>query len=33
MKAIIIEQYGGPEGLAIQNLPDPEPKPGNVVRR
>ena len=31
MKAIIIEQYGGPEKLAIQNLPDPEPKPGNVV--
>jgi len=31
MKAIIIEQYGGPERLAIQNLPDPEPKPGHVV--
>src|SRR6516165_239103 len=31
MKAIIIEQYGGPEKLAIQNLPEPEPKPGNVV--
>ena len=31
MKAIIIEQYGGPEKLAIQNLPDPEPKPGHVV--
>jgi len=31
MKAIIIEQYGGPEKLAIQNLPNPEPKPGHVV--
>ena len=31
MKAIIIEQYGGPEKLAIQNRPDPEPKPGHVV--
>jgi NADPH:quinone reductase-like Zn-dependent oxidoreductase len=31
MKAIIIEQYGGPEKLAIHNLPDPEPKPGHVV--
>ena len=31
MKAIIIKQYGGPEKLAIQNLPDPEPKPGHVV--
>ena len=31
MKAIVIEQYGGPEKLAIQNLPDPEPKPGHVV--
>jgi NADPH:quinone reductase-like Zn-dependent oxidoreductase len=31
MKAIIIEQYGGPEKLAIQNLSNPEPKPGHVV--
>src|SRR5215469_378703 len=31
MRAIIIEQYGGPEKLIIQNLPDPEPKPGHVV--
>jgi NADPH:quinone reductase-like Zn-dependent oxidoreductase len=31
MKAIIIEQYGGPEKLVIHNLPDPEPKPGHVV--
>jgi NADPH:quinone reductase-like Zn-dependent oxidoreductase len=31
MRAIIIEQYGGPEKLVIQNIPDPEPKPGQVV--
>ena len=31
MKAIIIEQYGGPEKLVIHKLPDPEPRPGNVV--
>jgi NADPH:quinone reductase-like Zn-dependent oxidoreductase len=31
MRAIIIEQFGGPEKLVIQNLPDPEPIPGNVV--
>ena len=31
MKAIIIEQYGGPEKLVTHNLPDPESKPGQVV--
>jgi NADPH:quinone reductase-like Zn-dependent oxidoreductase len=31
MRAIIIEQFGGPERLVIQNLPDPEPTPGTVV--
>src|SRR5215472_15197315 len=31
MRAIIIEQFGGPEKLVIQNLPEPEPKPGHVV--
>jgi len=31
MRAIIIEQFGGPEKLVIQTLPDPEPAPGNVV--
>jgi NADPH:quinone reductase-like Zn-dependent oxidoreductase len=31
MRAIIIEQFGGPEKLVIQNLPDPEPKPGHAV--
>jgi NADPH:quinone reductase-like Zn-dependent oxidoreductase len=31
MRAIIIEKFGGPENLVIQNLPDPEPAPGNVV--
>jgi NADPH:quinone reductase-like Zn-dependent oxidoreductase len=31
MRAIIIEQFGGPEKLVIKNLPDPEPEPGSVV--
>jgi NADPH:quinone reductase-like Zn-dependent oxidoreductase len=31
MRAIVIQQYGGPEQLVIQNLPEPEPKPGHVV--
>jgi NADPH:quinone reductase len=31
MRAIIIEQFGGPEELVIQTLPDPEPAPGHVV--
>jgi NADPH:quinone reductase len=29
MRAIVIEKFGGPEGLVIKNLPDPEP--GHVV--
>ena len=28
MRAIVIQQYGGPEQLTIQPIPDPEPKPG-----
>src|SRR5215472_11255647 len=31
MKAIIIQQHGGPEQLVIQERPDPEPKPGQVI--
>jgi NADPH:quinone reductase-like Zn-dependent oxidoreductase len=31
MRAIVIEQYGGPEQPAIRDLPDPEPLPGHVV--
>ena len=31
MKAIVIERYGGPEQLAIKELPEPEPAPGYVV--
>ena len=27
MRAIVIQQYGGPEPLTIQQIPDPEPKP------
>ncbi len=31
MRAIVIKQYGGPEVLAIEPRPVPEPKPGHVV--
>ena len=33
MKAIIITAYGGPEVLAVSELPDPEPGPGEVLIR
>src|SRR5437660_9226621 len=31
MKAIVIQQYGGPEQLVMQDLPDPEPMFGHAV--
>jgi NADPH2:quinone reductase len=31
MRAIIIKQFGGLDSLVIENLPDPEPKAGNVL--
>src|SRR5882757_10023374 len=31
MRAIVIEKFGGPEGLVFKEIPDPEPKPGHVV--
>ena len=31
MRAVVIEQYGGPENLVPRELPDPEPAPGQVV--
>jgi NADPH:quinone reductase-like Zn-dependent oxidoreductase len=31
MRAIVIKQYGGPEVLAVEDRPAPEPKPGHVV--
>jgi NADPH:quinone reductase len=31
MRAIVIKQYGGPEVLAIEERPDPEPQAGHVV--
>ena len=31
MRAIVIKQYGGPEALAIEDRPDPEPKSGHVA--
>lgn len=31
MKAIAIEEFGGPEGLALIDIPDPAPAPGQVL--
>jgi NADPH2:quinone reductase len=31
MRAIVIERFGGPEGLVYRELPDPEPIAGHVV--
>ena len=31
MKAIIVQDFGGPEVLQIQNVPDPKPQNGEVV--
>jgi NADPH:quinone reductase len=31
MRAIIIKQFGGSDSLVIETLPDPVPKPGNVL--
>ena len=31
MKAIVIQANGGPEGLALGDLSDPQPKPGHVI--
>ena len=31
MRAIVIQQYGGPEVLAIEQRPVPQPKPGQVL--
>src|SRR5271156_3544401 len=31
MKAIVIEKFGGPECLVIQDLAEPEPEPGHAV--
>jgi NADPH:quinone reductase-like Zn-dependent oxidoreductase len=31
MRAIVIQRFGGLDSLVIEELPDPEPKPGHVV--
>jgi NADPH:quinone reductase-like Zn-dependent oxidoreductase len=31
MRAIIIKQFGGLDGLVIEKLPDAVPKPGSVL--
>ena len=31
MKAIVVEEYGGPEQLRLVDLPTPEPGPTDVI--
>ena len=31
MRAIVIKKFGGLDGLAIENLPDPKPAVGQVL--
>ena len=31
MRAVVIQQYGGPEQLVMRDLPEPTPAPGQVV--
>ncbi|MGW5720121.1 zinc-binding dehydrogenase [Amycolatopsis sp. NPDC003865] len=31
MKAVAVQSFGGPDGLAVVDLPDPEPGPGQVL--
>jgi NADPH2:quinone reductase len=33
MKALCFERFGGPEVLAIREVPDPVPRPGHAVVR
>jgi NADPH:quinone reductase-like Zn-dependent oxidoreductase len=33
MKAIAIRAHGGPEVVNLEELPDPQPQPGEVVVR
>ena len=31
MRAVVIEEYGGPEVLSVREVPDPRPAPGEVL--
>src|SRR5579864_9442657 len=33
MKAVVIPQFGGPEVLQVQDVPEPQPQPGEVTVR
>lgn len=33
VKAVIVKEFGGPENLAVADLPDPKPGPGEVLVR
>jgi hypothetical protein len=31
MRAIVLEKFGGPDGLVIEEIPEPEPRAGYVT--
>ena len=31
MRAVVIERFGDPEGMAVREVPDPEPGEGQVL--
>src|SRR5690606_19719820 len=33
MRAIVVERFGGPEGLELKEVPRPEPGPGELLVR
>jgi NADPH:quinone reductase-like Zn-dependent oxidoreductase len=33
VKAVVLKDFGGPENLALENLPDPAPGPGEILLR
>ena len=33
MEAVVLREFGGPENLRLESLPDPEPGPGDVLLR
>ena len=33
MKAVVVTHPGGPEVLEVRDMPDPKPKPGQVIVR
>ena len=33
MRAVVQDRYGGPEGLRVEDVPEPRPGPGQVLLR